>query len=170
MHEISINSYFGNPTSHSDLFLTEKSDEILLLIACRGVCFTTEIARDTGINIEEVNKILAMFKRHKFVNKLYPSMEEPQPQFRGRLIELQAMGISSYEKIRNFSWWTLEVGGFEFLKKKYQGEHKPISGGIVKALKLVILEEEPSKIDKSSFNLNELNELMSPVEMEVDRR
>ena len=137
-----LDAYKGNPKTHSEMFLDEKADEVILLICKRGVAFTTEIARDTGINIDEVNKILSMFKRHKFIDKIYPNMEHPQPQFRGRLVELNAMGIINYEKIRNFSWWTLSLPGFSYIKAKFDGEHKPISGGLLKPLGLKIIEDD----------------------------
>lgn len=147
-----LNAYTGNPTAHSDMFLDEKADEVILLICKRGVAFTTEIARDTGVNIDEVNKILSMFKRHKFIDKIYPNMEYPQSQFRGRLVELNAMGIINYEKIRNYSWWTLSIAGFNYIKAKFQGEHKPISGGLLKPLNLVL---EPEIIENSELKQEE---------------
>ena len=150
-----INKYVGNPTQHSDMFLTEKADDVILFICEKGVAYTVEIARETGVNVEEVNKILGMFKRNNFIDKLYPLMDVSQPQFKGRLAELQAMGITSYGEVRNYSWWTLTRIGFDYIKAKFSGQGKLIKGSLITALGLQKEQEEQDPISQNLISKEE---------------
>ena len=120
-----------------DVTLQLKQDEALLLIAEKGVAFPTEISRDIDLNTYSVNAILYNCNRLGFIQKIYPDPEMPQPQFRGRMQEFWAIGMTGYPTISRFSWWTLTTAGFWFIKEKFKGSHKLIRGSLIKPLKLV---------------------------------
>lgn len=126
-----INPYFGNPTSHSDVTLLEKREDILKFICRKGVIFTTEAAKETGLSMYEVNQI--MFNLHKlgYIEKIYPDPESPQSEFKGRMGELWKMGIIGYPSFSQYSWWTITYPGIEYIKAVYRGKGMYIKGSLL---------------------------------------
>ena len=146
---MSLYDYLNKPSEIPESTLDLKRDDVLLFICRKGAGFTTEIARQCDINVDGINQILYHLNKDKFIEKIFPNPDQPQPQFRARMKELWATGIISYPSISKFSWWTLTEGGFEFIKAKFEGQSKTISGSLVKTLNLKeIIIQEPFQGNK----------------------
>lgn len=120
-----LHSYL-NKDSDNEIYLELNKDEVLLAILDKGVTYPSEISRNTSINIESVNKILGMFCKYGYIKKIIPDQYSPQPIFRDRIPELWSMGIVGFQRMIQISWWTLTLGGFEYIKQKYKGQGKKI--------------------------------------------
>lgn len=128
--------------------LEQRKDELLLFLAEIGVSYSTEIARGININLDSTNQLLFQLKKLGFIDKINPHQTDPQPMFAARMVEFWAMGIWGHSRMRQFSWWILTLGGLEYLKVRYKGQHKRAHSALRKYYDLV-LEEEPKPKEES---------------------
>jgi hypothetical protein len=136
---MTLSSYLS--TDNTRVF-TDKQDNVLLRICELGISFSTELARDTDTKLEDMNSVLYQLKSNKFIDKTYPDTEGNNPLFRGRMFELNSKGLVGLSAFSKFSWWTLTLPGFEYIKSKYTGQGKRIKGSLVMRLKLNVEPEE----------------------------
>ena len=128
-----MDAYFNPGQSIlSDDFVEKNKTDVLLLLAKKGTCYTTEISRDLGLHYDSVNKILAILVKDKMIAKFIPDRWYPQPPIFTRLGELQAMSMDSHGKIARVSWWVITPEGVQWIIDNLNGKGHRIHGSILK--------------------------------------
>jgi hypothetical protein len=135
-----LTNYFQSRGETSDMIIDERKDDLLKFLCEKGVSFPTEMARQIDIDIISANRILYQFKMKDFVEKINPNKENPQSQFRGRMSEFWSMGIIGFDEFCRHSFWSLTIGGVEFLKTKYPAKKVLIQAGLIHHLNLEVEE------------------------------
>jgi len=108
----------------SDDFADKNKEEVLMFLARKGVAYPTEMSRELGLHIETINKILSHLKRWGFAQRIIPDKNYPQEVFKPRIKDYMAMGFRDYDAYLRCSFWTLDVGGIEYLRTFYDTSKK----------------------------------------------
>ncbi len=127
-----LGGFFDDARKSSPASLDINKDDLLINLMERGVSFPSELARQLTLPMESINQLISHWAKMGFIEHITPNPEMPQPEFKGRMNEMWAMGVNSYEQFRNRSWWTITLGGIEYIKIKYPGKGLRIKGSLVK--------------------------------------
>ena len=138
-----------DPRETSDSVLEQNKDNLLIFIMEKGVSYPTELSRHLNISIEGVNHLISYFARMGFLKNIIPNPENPQPEFKGRMLEFWSEGLWGYKSFSQRSWWTITLGGMEYLKSKYKGKHLSVKGSL-KVREGLEEEKEEFKLPKET--------------------
>lgn len=123
-------------TMVSDEFLKKNKDIVLLELARLGVSYPSEIARNLGIHVDTVQKILSMVKREGKADRMHPDHYHPNEMFEQRIPELIEMGLDTFDKVAKCGWWSLNFEGVVYLWVNYRGQGKKINRALVRYVEL----------------------------------
>lgn len=133
MAEFGLSKYLESDIKNKAI--DDGKDEILLILIKKGIAYTSELQRNTEHNQEVLNSILARLVNLELIEKIIPA-QHPQELFKERLHEFWAMGIYGSERFMQMSWWIPTIKAIDYIKIKYEGQHKPISKALIKYYKL----------------------------------
>jgi predicted transcriptional regulator len=138
MEQLDFFNYFESAEKQAQFITDEQKDNLMLHLCEQGVSYPTEISRVCDLHPEIVNRILYELKKKGFIEKVTPPEQpcEDEPLFLGIIPEMNRRGIIGYQSFVRFSWWTMTLTGFLYIKSKFKGQHKPIKASLVHHLGL----------------------------------